>query len=62
VDSRFEVNKSAVMHLSCRTQENLETGRGRVTLEKPKLTLLGKDVKEIDSFKYLGVTVDSKLR
>ena len=50
------------MHLSCRTQENLETGRGRVTLEKPKLTLLGKDVKEIDSFKYLGVTVDSKLR
>jgi hypothetical protein len=55
----FEVSKSVVMHLSRKTRPDPDSERGRIPLEKPKLTLDGQEVKETNCFKYLGVQIDS---
>ena len=61
-NSKFEVSKSVVMHLTRRTQENPEEDKGRIPLDRPPLMILGEVIKEVKTFKYLGVVVDSNLR
>ncbi|PPQ82122.1 hypothetical protein CVT24_012427 [Panaeolus cyanescens] len=58
-NSRFEVSKSVVMHLTRgreREEWNEETGEGILVLE-----MGGEVVKRVRSFKYLGVQVDDQL-
>ena len=61
-NSRFEVSKSVVMHLSRKTSLDPDSEQGRILLERPKLTLEGQDIQEVNCFKYLGVQIDSQLR
>jgi ribonuclease HI len=61
-NSRFEVSKSVVMHLSRKTRPDPESDQDRIPLERPKLTLDGQEVQEVNCFKYLGVQIDSQLR
>jgi ribonuclease HI len=61
-NSRFEVTKSAVIHFSRKTVPDPEIENGRIQLGRPTLTLEGQVVQEVDSYKYLGVQIDSQLR
>jgi ribonuclease HI len=61
-NSKFEVSKSAILHASRRTQRDPEDDTSRIPLDRPRLTLQGKRVKEVNSFKYLGIQIDSQLR
>ena len=61
-NSRFEVSKSAVMHLSRKTIQDPDAENGRIPLPKPVLVLEGQPVKEVESYKYLGIQVDTNLR
>ena len=61
-NSRFEISKLAVLHASRRTQPDPTNPKKRIALDRPPLCLQGKMVKEVDSYKYLEVHVDSQLR
>ena len=61
-NSKFEVSKSAIMHFSRKTIPDPETDHGRLPLERPKLTLDGQDVTEVECYKYLGIQIDSQIR
>ena len=61
-NSRFEISKLAVLHASRCTQLDPANPRKRTALDRPPLRLQDKMVKEVDSYKYLGVHVDSQLR
>ena len=61
-NSKFEVSKSAVIHLTRRTVPDPDAERGRVPMERPALTLEGQEVKEVTCYKYLGIQIDSQLR
>ena len=61
-NSRFEVSKSAIIHLTRKTIPDPESEHGRIPLERPKLTLDGQEVNEVECFKYLGVQIDAQLR
>ena len=61
-NSRFEISKLAVLHASRCTQPNPVNPRKRTALDRPPLQLQDKTVKEVDSYKYLGMHVDSQLR
>ena len=61
-NSRFEVSKSAVLHLSRKTAPDPNSDHGRIPLPKPALTLEGQIVQEVQSYKYLGIQVDAHLR
>ena len=61
-NSRFEVNKSAILHLTRRTAPDPDSNHRRIPLEKPVLELEGLAVQEVESFKYLGVQIDAQLR
>jgi ribonuclease HI len=61
-NSRFEVSKSAVLHLSRKTRPDPDSVHGRVPLERPKLKLEDQDVQDVECYKYLGVQIDSQLR
>ena len=61
-NSRFEVTKSAVIHFSRKTVPDLEIENGRIRIGRPELVLEGQVVQEVDSYKYLGVQIDSQLR
>jgi len=61
-NSRFEVNKSAVLHATRRTQPDPANDRKRIPLDRPPLMIQGQQVKEVANFKYLGVQIDSQLR
>jgi hypothetical protein len=60
-NSKFEVSKSAILHASQRTQRDPEDETSCIPLDRPRLTLQGKRVKEANSFKYLGIQIDSQL-
>jgi len=60
-NSRYEISKLAVLHASQRTQPDPANPRKRIPLDRPPLQLQGKTVKEVDSFKYLGVHVNAQL-
>ena len=61
-NSRFEISKLAILHASRQTQKDLENPRKRVSMDWPPLQLQGKTVKEVESYKYLGVHVNAQLR
>ena len=61
-NSRFEVSKSAIVHFSRKTVPSPETDGSRVPIHRPALLLEGQLVKEVGSYKYLGVQIDSHLR
>ena len=61
-NSKFEVSKSAVLHLTRITSPDPDAANGRVPMERPKLRLAGQEVQAVECFKYLGVQIDSQLR
>ena len=61
-NSRFEVTKSAVIHFSRKTIPDPEADNGRIPTDRPMLILEGQVVQEVESYKYLGVQIDSQLR
>jgi hypothetical protein len=61
-NSRFEVNKSAIMHISRRTQASLEDETLRTPLERPPLKIDGQIIQDVNSYKYLGVMIDLQIR
>ena len=61
-NSKFEVTKSAVLHLSRKTAPDPDSENGRIPLPKPELRLEGQRVQEVESYKYLGIQVDANLR
>ena len=60
-NSKFEVSKSAIIHLTRKTIPDPETNHGHLLLEKPKLILDGQEVKGATCFKYLGIQIDVQL-
>jgi len=61
-NSRFEVSKSVVLHATRRRQRDPMNRRRQIPLDRPPLILQGQVVKEVESFKYLGIEIDSELR
>jgi hypothetical protein len=61
-NSRFEVSKSAIIHFSRKTIPDSERDNGRIPISRPELTLGGQVVQAVESYKYLGVQIDSHLR
>ena len=61
-NSKFEVSKSVVLHMSRKTIPNPDSANGRIPLPKPDLILEGQLVQEVNSFKYLGIQIDVNLR
>ena len=61
-NSRFEVNKSAIVHFTRKTSPDPDSEHGRIPMVRPKLMLEGQEVKESNSYKYLGIQLDSQLR
>ena len=61
-NSRFEVDKSAILHLTRRTDPDPDSERGRIPMETPILKLEGQAVKQTECYKYLGIQIDSQLR
>jgi hypothetical protein len=61
-NSKFEVSKSVILHLTRKTSPDPDSARGRIPMERPKLTLAGQEVQEVECFKYLDVQIDSQLR
>jgi hypothetical protein len=61
-NSRFEVSKSVVLHFSKKTILDPDDEGRRIPLPKPALVLNQQIVQEVESFKYLGIQIDSKLK
>jgi ribonuclease HI/endonuclease/exonuclease/phosphatase family metal-dependent hydrolase len=61
-NSKFEVSKSAILHFSKKTIPDPDSESNRIPLPKPDLVLEGQTVKEVTSFKYLGIQIDANLR
>ena len=61
-NSKFEVSKSAIIHLTRKTIPDPETNHGHLPLERPKLILDGQEVKGATCFKYLGIQIDVQLQ
>ena len=61
-NSKFEVTKSVVLHATRRTQLDLRKGRGRIPINKPPLQIEGQQIQAVNSFKYLGVKINTQLR
>ena len=61
-NSRFEASKSVVLHATRKTQQDPEDDDKRVRLDRPRLHLQGKEIEDVENFKYLGVQFDTQLR
>ena len=61
-NSKFEVSKSVVLHISRKTMPDPDSANGRIPLPKPNLLLEGQLVQQVSSFKYLGIQIDANLR
>ena len=59
-NSKFEVNKSTVMHFSRKTSLDLENN-GCVPIHKPNIIIEGHQVKKTNTYKYLGILLNNKL-
>jgi ribonuclease HI len=57
-NSRFEASKSAIMHATRRVSRN---EGNNTTIEKPVMRLAGHVIREVDTYKYLGIIIDNKL-
>jgi hypothetical protein len=60
-NSRFETSKSIILHASRKTRPDPENEGRRISLARPVLVIEGKEIKEVVSFKYLGVRMDNQL-
>lgn len=60
-NSNFELSKLAVMHCTQKRRKNQATGR-LTTMPRPVMKLRGVIVKEVASYKYLGIHIDQELR
>lgn len=58
-NSKFKINKLVIMHLGHKKLKSL-TGN-LCPIHKPKLLLQFKEVKAVDSYRYLGIVIDNKL-
>jgi ribonuclease HI len=58
-NSKFEASKSAIMHATRRASYDEE---GNTSAEKPVMKIAGHVIKEVDTYKYLGIIIDNKLR
>lgn len=61
-NSKFEMSKSVVMHLSRRTRPDPDVQGKRIQLARRQMVIRGKQIKEVVTFKYLGAIVDNQLR
>ena len=61
-NSSFEIDKLAVMHCTNKWLRNPDNPRKSIPLPRLELKLQGRVIQEVESYKYLGVMVDSKLR
>ena len=61
-NSRFEISKSAVLHFSRKTISDLEEEGQRIPLPRPPLIVNHQTIQEVQSYKYLGIQIDSQLR
>jgi len=60
-NSRFEIDKLAVMHCTTKRQTDPTNARRTVPLPVPELKLRGQTIKVTNNYKYLGILVDNKL-
>jgi ribonuclease HI/exonuclease III len=61
-NSKFEVNKSAVLHVTRRTQVDPDNEDNHIPLHRPQLRIQGQLIQEVTSYKYLGTIIDDKLQ
>ena len=61
-NSQFEINKSAILHLSRQTRVDPEQVERRIPLWRPPLIINNQTITEVQSYKYLGVIIDAQLR
>jgi hypothetical protein len=61
-NSSFEIDKLAVMHCTNKRLRDPANARKSIPLPRPELKLRGRVIQEVESYKYLGIMVDSKLR
>ena len=61
-NSRFEITKSAVLHVTRRTEKDPDDDGQRVELSRPHLLVNNQVITEVQSYKYLGVQIDNQLR
>lgn len=61
-NSKFEVSKSVILHLAKKTAPDPDSAHGRIPLVKPALVIERQTIQEVQSFKYLGIQIDSRLR
>ncbi|RDB20589.1 putative RNA-directed DNA polymerase from transposon X-element [Hypsizygus marmoreus] len=60
-NSNFELSKLAIVHFTQKRVQNPQTKKSEL-LPRPPLILRGITVKEVTSYKYLGIHVDNELR
>ena len=60
-NSRFEVSRSAIMHFSRKTVQDPDDAGQCIPISKPDLILEGQIVKQVYSYKYLGILIDCQL-
>ena len=60
-NSRFEVNKSAIMHFTKKTIQDPNDTSRHIPIPNPDLILEGQVVKQVYSYKYLGILINSQL-
>jgi ribonuclease HI len=61
-NSRLEVTKSAILHFTRKTIQDPDADNSRIPVNRPPLVLEGQVVQEVESYKYLGVQIDARLR
>ena len=60
-NSKFEVNKSAIIHFAKKSIQDPENSNNHIPIPRPKLTLAGQTVTKVSSYKYLGIVIDNQL-
>jgi hypothetical protein len=60
-NSRFEITKSAILHLSRKTAADPDNNT-RIPIPRPPLIVNNQAIEEVQSYKYLGVQIDAQLR
>ena len=60
-NSKFEVNKSAIMHFTRKTTQDPNDNGRRIPIPNPDLILEGQTVKQVQTYKYLGIIINTHL-
>jgi ribonuclease HI len=61
-NSNFEIDKLAVMHCTTKRLRDPNDPNQSIPLPRPELRLRNQVIREVESYKYLGVMIDNKLR